>query len=260
MDLIIVGIALPWLVVGLGCWLGYQLLRQNGRLLLHLERLEGRLAQLTAAPSAAPAAPAPALPAAAGASGNGDHGHKGNRDLADSKIQREGLPAGTPAPDFLLPALDGGQLSLAQFRGRRVLLVFSDPQCGPCNQLAPPLEQFHRRTGDVQVLMISRGDREANRAKAVEHGMTFPIVLQKQWEVSREYAMFATPIAYLIDEAGAIAAEVALGVEPILALLARAEGARASGERPCGCGKPLGECGCARKNGRHPAVKAHARR
>jgi len=26
--------------------------------------------------------------------------------------------------------------------------------------------------------------------------------LQQQWEISRRYAMFAAPIAYLIDEAG----------------------------------------------------------
>jgi hypothetical protein len=67
--------------------------------------------------------------------------------------------------------------------------------------------------------MISRGDADASRAKAAQHGLTFPIVLQKQWEISREYGKFATPIAYLIDEEGIIAREVALGVEPILALL-----------------------------------------
>jgi hypothetical protein len=44
-----------------------------------------------------------------------------------------------------------------------------------------------------------------------------------QWEISRRYAMFATPIAYLIDEAGIIARDVAVGVEPILALMAKAK-------------------------------------
>ena len=53
MDLIILGILLPWLVVGLGCWLGFQLLRQNGRLLLRLEALEQRLASPSPAPAPA---------------------------------------------------------------------------------------------------------------------------------------------------------------------------------------------------------------
>ena len=43
-------------------------------------------------------------------------------------------------------------------------------------------------------------------------------MLQKQWEVSLKYAMFATPIGYLIDEQGILASDVAVGVGPILAL------------------------------------------
>jgi peroxiredoxin len=355
---LVFSIVLPWSIVGLGCWLGYQLLRQNGRILLHLEALEQRLAQLSLAPSAAPA-PAPSPPSglpvgsaapefelpdlsgtrtalsqfrgrrlmliffnpgcgfctrmapdlatlptdgdadrplplvvttgeaeanrrlvqehgircpvllqeqmevasqyqahgtpmgylidehgriaseiavgaqallalaegqasAAALNGNGRHAHRGNRSLADSNLSRNGLPAGTPAPLFRLPSLDGGELSLEQYLGWRVLLVFSDPHCGPCDQLAPQLECLFRCTPEVQVLMVSRGEVEANRAKLAEHGLTFPVLLQRQWEISREYAIFGTPIGYLIDEEGIIAADVAVGLEPILALCSRA--------------------------------------
>ncbi len=66
--------------------------------------------------------------------------------------------------------------------------------------------------------MVSRRDVEANRAKAAGLGLSFPIVLQRQWEISLRYAMFATPIGYLIDERGILASDVAVGVGPILAL------------------------------------------
>ena len=49
-------------------------------------------------------------------------------------------------------------------------------------------------------------------------GLTYPIVLQRQWEISLLYATFATPIGYLIDEQGILASDVAVGVGPILAL------------------------------------------
>ena len=154
----------------------------------------------------------------AAANGSAPHGAKDDPSLARSRLNRSGLKAGVPAPDFRLPRIDEGELSLADFRGGRVLLVFSDPNCGPCDELAPQLQEIHLRRPELQVLVVSRRDVEANRAKATALGLTFPIVLQKQWEVSLKYAMFATPIGYLIDEQGILASDVAVGVGPILAL------------------------------------------
>lgn len=226
------GLALTWAVILSGFWLGWQLLRQNGRLLLRLEALEERLNDLEFGQDDDPA------------------NRFSNGSLTKSKIKRDGLKAGTPAPDFRLPRLDGrGELGLSDFRGRRVLLVFSSPQCGPCNALAPELEKFYRShhydtsqrsaaadrstlvaadpspqpsprlTGRGGVVMISKGEPQENRAKVKEHGLTFPIVLQQQWEISRRYAMFATPIAYLIDEQGIIIHDVAVGTDAIQSLL-----------------------------------------
>lgn len=143
---------------------------------------------------------------------------RGNRPLSESRLNRSGLSAGTPAPAFRLPRIGGGELSLEQYHGQRVLLVFSDPHCGPCDQLAPQLERLHRERTNLQVLMISRGDLEENRRKIGEYQLTFPVVLQQQWEISRSYGMFATPIAYLVDEDGVLAADVAVGADAILAL------------------------------------------
>jgi peroxiredoxin len=138
--------------------------------------------------------------------------------LARSRLNRSGLKAGETAPDFTLPRIDGGELSLADLRGVRVLLVFSDPDCGPCDELAPRLQELHLTRPDLQVLVISRRDADATRAKAESLGLTYPIVVQKQWEVSLQYGMFATPIGYLIDEQGVLLSDVAVGVKPILAL------------------------------------------
>ena len=160
---------------------------------------------------------------------NGHSRLTGARTLEASKINRDGLKAGTRAPEFTLPALDGGEIALHSFRGRPLLLVFSDPQCAPCTDLLPHLEQAHRNSGDLQVLMIGRGDAELNRKKVRSAGLTFPVVLQKSWEVSRAYGMFATPIGYLVDEEGVLAEDVAVGADAILALAAlrRGDGAAA---------------------------------
>jgi peroxiredoxin len=126
------------------------------------------------------------------------------------------LEKGAVAPAFTLPQLDGAELSLTSFRGHRVLLVFSDPACHPCGELAVKLEQIHRRRGDFRVLMIGRGDPEVNRRQAIEHQVTFPVVLQRHWEISRLYGMFATPIGYWIDEEGFLISNVLVGADAIL--------------------------------------------
>src|SRR5262249_25468664 len=145
------------------------------------------------------------------------------RSLARSKLKRDGLKAGTSAPDFRLPRLEGSELSLVELRGRLILLVFSSPNCGPCHTLAPRLEEFHREEPGLELVMISQGEPEANRAKVKEHGLTFLVALQKQWEISREYAMFSTPAAYLIDGAGVIIADVAVGGDAIEGLIGHAK-------------------------------------
>lgn len=138
-----------------------------------------------------------------------------------SRLNREGLPVGSQAPSFVLPDLAGTRRALAEFRGKRVLLVFSDPECGPCQALTPGLVELYRRhrNDNLEVVMISRGEVEANRAKAEAYGITFPVVLQRRWEISREYAMFATPAGYLLDERGTITKQVAVGPEEILGLV-----------------------------------------
>lgn len=157
---------------------------------------------------------------------DGEKKYAGNRPLESSRLIRDGLKAGTQAPGFRLPKVGGGELELASYIGRRVLLVFSDPQCGPCDALAPRLEEIHRASDDPQVVMISRRDMDSNRKKVAELSLSFPVGVQKNWDTSRAYGMFATPIAYLIDEHGVIAADVAVGAEAIIAL---AQGEPASG-------------------------------
>src|SRR5215831_6386491 len=117
-KVLITGLALAWGVIVAGCWLGWQLLRQNGRLLLRLEELEKRLDTL----------------------------EFGEDD------QPTGLSLGSDAPAFELPDLTGERRSLAQYRGKPVLLVFFNPACGFCRELLPILRE--------------RGESRGQRAEA----------------------------------------------------------------------------------------------
>ena len=87
------------------------------------------------------------------------------RPLAESLIEREGLKAGVSAPTFE-PDLAGRTVSLADQRGRRVLLVFSDPECGPATPSSPISLGSSASIGKngLAVVMVGRGEPEENRA------------------------------------------------------------------------------------------------
>jgi hypothetical protein len=88
--------------------------------------------------------------------------------------------------------------------------------------LAPQLEKFHRRNPEIELVVISRGDGKENQKKVEKHRLTYRVVLQQHWDISRSYAMFATPIAYLIDENGKIIDDVAIGIDSILKIMTKA--------------------------------------
>jgi len=119
---------------------------------------------------------------------------------------REGLPAGKEAPDFTLPATASGDVSLSDFAGRQVLLVFTQSGCGPCLAIAPELNRLHE-AGEYAVVVVNNGEPDETREWAEEVQARFAVAAQEDWSVSKKYLVFATPYGFLIDERGVIAAK-----------------------------------------------------
>ncbi len=127
------------------------------------------------------------------------------------------LAPGESAPDFTVPMLGGGRWSLADQRGIPFILLFSDPTCPPCRTLLATLDL----PPTAAVVLVSRGDPEANRQLVAERGLAAPVVLQRQREVARLFRTLDTPAAFAIDARGVIAAGPAIGAEAIAALIAQ---------------------------------------
>jgi thiol-disulfide isomerase/thioredoxin len=193
-------LALAGAVVGLGLlagqwWFLLHLLKQNGRLLVRIEALEaGRASGDAFQPSP-----------------NGAH----------QAHPPEGLPVGSEAPNFNLDGLHGEKLTLGSVRssGKPVVLLFTDPNCGPCNALLPEIGSWQEEHQDkFTIVLVSRGDLGENRAKAEEHGLR-NVLLQEDWGVSEAYKGGGTPSAVLVRPDGTIGSPVAGGAEAIRTLV-----------------------------------------
>lgn len=182
------------LVAGEG-WLILHTLRQQGRLLLRLERLENRLAQVGIV-----------------------------FGMPGQEQSLAGLPVGTMAPAFSGYGLDHETISLTALRalGKPVILIFTKPTCGPCSALMPEIGHWQRNYTDrLTVALISRGSVGDNRAKASEHSLV-RLVLQEQDEINKLYDVHGTPSAVLVHPDGLVDSPLAVGPENIQALVEKA--------------------------------------
>ena len=111
--------------------------------------------------------------------------------------------------EFTLPDLSGKMINLSDFKGNVVVMNFFATWCGPCRQEMPSLEQVFQayKHKDFVVLGVA-GDVQGQEVVAPfvkEYGMTFPVVLDPQNVVSKQYRVRGIPTVYLVDRQGQIA-------------------------------------------------------
>lgn len=123
---------------------------------------------------------------------------------------REGLPPGNRAPDFTLPSTTDEAVALSDFAGHRVLLVFTQTGCSPCHDILPELNRVQEKR-QHQVLVVNSGEPEEAAVMADDVDAQFPVLAQDDWDISKQYLVFATPYAFVIDEQGVIAAKGVAG-------------------------------------------------
>jgi thiol-disulfide isomerase/thioredoxin len=201
------------LLVAFQIWFSLQLLSQNGRALGRLESLESTVAELRASLTSAGAVE----PAALGA-GLGD----------------AGLDVGSDAPGFSLPGVDGRTHTLDSLvdESGRLMFVFSDADCGPCNALLPELAEWQRTHRDrLGVVVIATGEPERNRAKASEDGLD-RVLLAESRDVADAFQARLTPAAVVVGADGLVESPVVAGADAIRALVAQTDSHPAPLRRP----------------------------
>ena len=118
------------------------------------------------------------------------------------------------APDFTVPQLGSGSVTLKDLRGSVVFLNFWATWCPPCKQEMPSMERLYRRHKDqgFTIVAISIDANGVDRVATFVNnlGLTFPIGLDSKLEVANRYTVRALPSSFLVDRNGKMVA-VALG-------------------------------------------------
>lgn len=126
-----------------------------------------------------------------------------------SQGSRPGNPVaeGRPAPAFAGTTLDGEALSLADLRGRPVIVNFWGPSCVPCRDEFPLFlsKLAEHRADDPAIVGILMFDPPAPaRDFIADHGATWPTIDDPEARIRTAYRAIARPQTYFIDRDGVI--------------------------------------------------------
>ena len=126
-----------------------------------------------------------------------------------SKSPRPSYAAHAVAPDFTLPNLSGGQLTLSSYRGKMVLLDFWATWCDPCREEIPRLVELQNKYGNrgLQIIGISMDDGpEPVREFYQRFRMNYPVAMGNATIGTAYGGVLGLPIAFLIGRDGSIQA------------------------------------------------------
>ena len=110
-----------------------------------------------------------------------------------------------PAPDFTLKSLTGKNLKLSEMAGNVVLINFWASWCGPCREEMPLLNDLHNKYAPLGFTVLGVNvEEDARNARGFlkNFPVDFPILLDSNNQVSKQYNVIAMPTTVMVDRDG----------------------------------------------------------
>ncbi len=147
-----------------------------------------------------------------------DHLLQTNSDATDvlrNENVEVGIEIGNRAPEFELANLDGKQVRLSDYRGKRVVVNVWATWCPPCKAEIPEMVKFYKEYSNhnIEILAVNMTNSEKKvedvKQFSEDYGINFPILLDRQAEVASSYQAFTIPTTYILDKNGIIVDKIA---------------------------------------------------
>ena len=114
---------------------------------------------------------------------------------------------GREAPDFALRAAHGPNVRLSEHRGEVIVVSFWGSRCSTCAAQLQALDRSYTifRSAGLEILGVNVDDDQRRAAEAAGgYSLQFPILLDPQKGVSRDYRVDNLPMTVLIDRDGRV--------------------------------------------------------
>jgi peroxiredoxin len=129
--------------------------------------------------------------------------------LLAGAVQAAGFEArpATPAPDLQAQDLAGATKTLADYRGKVVLLNFWASWCPPCLREMPSMERLRVKMAGRPLAVVALDSAETRAevdAFLAKMQVGFPILLDPDGSNTKRWKVFALPTTFLLDASGRI--------------------------------------------------------
>jgi len=120
---------------------------------------------------------------------------------------------GKLAPGFNLVDLNGHHVTLADFKGKPVVVNFWATWCGPCKLEMPWFEEFGKKYAAQNLVILGLAADEAPKAEiattAKKLGVTYPILIADDKTETAYGGIDTLPESFYIDRSGKITLQTA---------------------------------------------------
>ncbi|MGK0467336.1 TlpA family protein disulfide reductase [Clostridium sp.] len=112
-----------------------------------------------------------------------------------------------PALDFKLKDLNGKDVSLSDYKGKKVFLNFWASWCPPCKAEMPDIEKLYNETNDTDlvILAVNVGEIKSDVTSFLnDNKYNFTVLLDSDQNISNQYNIKGIPTSFFIDTEGNI--------------------------------------------------------
>ena len=130
------------------------------------------------------------------------------RKQAEVEMKKSDI-TGKKAPDFSLPDLNGKEVSLSDYHGKPVLILFWSIASPVCKKSLPNVAKFAEDIKDSDIVMLGV-NLDANNPEvaklAKESGVTFPTLVgaEKSFAAANAFGVMRLPVIFVVGKDGTV--------------------------------------------------------
>lgn len=129
----------------------------------------------------------------------------------DLNYKQTGLRKGDTPPDFTLTTMDGKEVTLSDYKGKKVILNFWASWCPPCKAEMPHMQKYYDKKAEEQnfeILAVNltseeKGDRLVEKFLQ-SYGITFPVPMDEKGDIALKYQVITIPSTFILNTDGQI--------------------------------------------------------